>query len=233
MAYLDKIKENLKNTEDFAVKTISFFLILTVLAAMLLSGCRGNTQEPASSGTQSTAPSTQTTSPSAQMNSSEPLGAAVTRSAKILSTVWQAFGEDQRFSVYGGAIENAVDNGPGDLDITDTEELTTRYLLPENRLEAVKEGASLVHMMNSNIFTGVVFCLTDSGTVETLAKQWRDTIQGNRWICGMPDRLLLASVDSEHLLMAFGSKEILTVFQEKLSAQYPQTRILYQEPVVS
>ena len=105
--------------------------------------------------------------------------------------------------------------------------------VPENSLQEVTEGASLVHMMNSNIFTGVVFKLSEDAAAEDLAKDWRDAIQGNRWICGMPDRLILADVDGQHILMVFASKDILTTFENKLTSQYPQARILYNEAVVS
>ena len=173
---------------------------------------------------------TQTTTQSTQ---SVPSGTATTQAAQILNSIWERFADDERFAAYGGTVENAVSDAPGDLDMQNTEELTTHYLLPENNLREVTEGASLVHMMNSNIFTAAVVKLSEDASAEDLAKDWRDTIQGNRWICGMPDRLILADVDGQHLLMAFASKDILTTFQDKLTAQYPQARILYNEAVVS
>ena len=211
------------------------FLIMILMASVLLSGCRGNTQPTESSSTGGTTlPSTQTTpTQTTQSTQGTPAGTANTQSAQILNNIWQAFAEDERFAAYGGAIENSVTDAPGDLDMQNTEELTTRYLLPENSLQEVTEGASLVHMMNSNIFTGVVVKLSADAAAEDLAKAWRDTIQGNRWICGMPDRLLLADVDGQHLLMVFASKDIMTTFENKLTGQYPQARILYNEAVVS
>ena len=213
----------------------SSFLIIVLLAGVLLSGCRGNTQPTESSSTGATTmPSTQTTpTQTTQPTQGTSAGTATTQAAQILNNIWQTFGENERFAAYGGAIENSVSDAPGDLDIQNAEELTTRYLLPENSLQEVTEGASLVHMMNSNIFTGVVVKLSEDAAAEDLAKDWRDAIQGNRWICGMPDRVLLADVDGQHLLMAFASKDILTTFQNKLAAQYPQARILYNEAVVS
>lgn len=215
-------------------KILSFLMII-LLTGMMLSGCRGNIQPTESSSTGGTTlPSTQTT-PTQTTQSTEgmPAGTATTQSAQILNSIWQTYGENERFAAYGGAIENSVSDAPGDLDMQNTEELTTRYLLPESSLQEITEGASLVHMMNSNIFTGVVFKLSEDASAEDLAKDWRDTIQGNQWICGMPDRLLLADVDGQHLLMVFASKDILTTFQDKLTGQYPQARILYNEAVVS
>lgn len=215
-------------------KILSFLMII-LLTGMMLSGCRGNTQPTESSSTGGTTlPSTQTTpTQTTQSTEGTPAGTATTQSAQILNSIWRTYGENERFAAYGGAIENSVTDAPGDLDVQNTEELTTRYLLPESSLQEVIEGASLVHMMNSNIFTGVVFKLSENASAEDLAKDWRDAIQGNQWICGMPDRLLLADVDGQHLLMVFASKDILTTFQDKLTGQYAQARILYNEAVVS
>jgi hypothetical protein len=151
----------------------------------------------------------------------------------ILEQIWEQFSQEERFACYGGSIEHAVNDAPGSLELDNIEELASKYLFPGAMLQDVKEAASLVHMMNSNIFTAMVVRLSSDGDMEMLYKQWRDAIQNNRWICGQPDRLILAQIDGDSLLMSFGSKDIMTQLQQKLAAAYPNAAVLYNEAIVS
>ena len=212
-------------------KYLSFLLIAALLVA--LTGCRPAT--PADT-TPSTQPSTTPTDAPTQGTTEAPTQGtttAQTDSAKILANIWQAYAENERFAVYGGAVENSVADAPGDLDISNTEELTGRYLLPQEQLASVKEAASMVHLMNNNIFTAVVFRLTDEAETETVANALRTSVQGNQWICGQPDKLLMADMEDDHLLMVFGSADAVDTFKAKLSGVYADADILYDENIVA
>lgn len=214
-------------------KTITLLLVFC-LAASCLAGCRmggGEDTTPTQPTQEATPP---TTEPSEMPTEDVTLqGSASTQSAKILSNIWGTYSESERFAVYGGAVENSVSDGPGDLDMKNTEEITTRYLVPEDQLATIREGASLVHMMNNNIFTAVVFQLADKANENTLAKALRDKIQGNQWICGQPDKLLIANLEDDHLLMAFGSKDAMDTFRGKLMGVYADAEILFEENITA
>ena len=212
-------------------KYVSILLIVALLAA--LTGCRP--AAPADT-TPSTQPSTAPTDDPTQGTTETPTqgtAGAETDSAKILANIWQAYSDAERFAVYGGAVENSVADGPGDLDITNTEELTGRYLLPQEQLSSVKEAASMVHLMNNNIFTAVVFRLTEEAETKTVASALRSSVQDNQWICGQPDKLLMADMDHHHLLMVFGSSDAVDTFKAKLSGAYADAEILYDENIVA
>ena len=207
-------------------KLFAIFLAVAMIAAM--TGCRTATPMDTTPSTQpSTSPTQSTTETPTQGTSAQ------SDSAKILASIWQTYAEDERFAVYGGAVENSVADAPGDLDITNAEEITGRYLLPEAQLSAVTEAASLVHMMNNNIFTAVVFRLSDSAQMQTVAKALRDNVQGNQWICGQPDKLLVADMGNGHLLMVFGSSEAVDTFKTRLSGVYASATTLYDENIVA
>ena len=216
------------------MKFMAYLLLIALLLAAL-SGCRRNIPQETDGSivpTESTG-ATQGTQHTMSTMPELPAATANTQSAKILKTLWDSYGEDERFAAYGGQVEMAVNDGPGDLDITATEELTTRYLIPQEQLAMVTEGASLVHLMNNNIFTAVVFRVRDSSQMKTLADAWHKAIQENRWICGQPDRLLLAQVDDNHILMSFASQDLMSSFEGKLQTAYPTTKILYKEAIVA
>lgn len=206
-------------------------LLLVLVGAMLLlclTGCRRTMPDDT---TPTPAPTQPTVAPTQEPTQLQ--GTADTQSARILLNIWNTYADEERFAAYGGAIEHSVSDGPGDLDIANTEELTVRYLLPEDQLTAVKEAASLVHLMNNNIFTGVVFGLNDPAAMQTVAKALRDSVQNNRWICGQPERLLIANVDNGYLLMVFGSNDAVDVFRGKLSGVYAAAPIIYDEDILA
>lgn len=217
------------------MKKSMLLLLVGCLLATCLTACRMSGAEDTTPSTQPTEEATTPTEPSQAPTDDAiaPQGSASTESARILSNIWSTYADNERFAAYGGAVENSVSDGPGDLDMKNTEEITTRYLVPEDQLATIREGASLVHLMNNNIFTGVVFQLADEANEETLAKALRDKIQGNQWICGQPDKLLIADLEGDHLLMAFGSKDAIDTFRTKLSGVYADADILYEENIVA
>lgn len=211
-------------------------LLAAALVASLLSGCRRSAGETTGESlspteTPTSAPTTAPTAASTQTET-QPTGTADTASARILNKIWSEFADTERFAAYGGTIAHAVDDGPGDLDVTDTEELTNHYLLPEELLTQVEEGASLVHLMNSNIFTCAAFRLKDGSDLPAAAKALRDNLQRTHWICGQPDRLLIARVEGQ-LLMAFGSGGNMEAFRTHLGTAFPGGEVLYDEAVTA
>lgn len=216
------------------MKKLSFLLVL-VMVLSLFSGCRRNVPQDDENGNITGNPSSSDTNNPDGFGGmqDDPLDMAKTQSCQYLTDLWEAFPEEQRFAAYGGTVESATDNAPGELDMQNTEELTTKYLLPETQLSNVSEAASLVHMMNSNIFTAAVVKLTQAEAMTPLYEAWRDTIQSNRWICGQPDKLLMAKLDSNHLLMVFGSAEIMEKFAGLLTTTVTGAEVLYHQAVVS
>lgn len=217
------------------MKKYMILMMTGALLASILAGCRSNVPQDT---TGSIAPGT-TTAPT----TTQPSGTTVpttggstnteSETTQILSVIWGLYGENERFACYGGSVQGAVNDAPGPLDMTNTEELTAAYLIPQEQLSSIREGASLVHMMNSNIFTCAAVRIAEGGDRKALYEAWRDTIQNNRWICGQPDRVLMATVGEEYLVMAFGSTDAMKLFADKLPAAHAQAQILYNEAVVS
>lgn len=218
-------------------KFLVLFLTFALMAAML-SGCRMGSDPTegtdATNPTNATQPTTQPTQAPTDPTQTDPQlsGNAATTGAKLLNTIWEKYAEEDRFASYGGTVENSVADAPGDLDMQNTEELTSKYLLPESVLAQVESGASLVHLMNNNIFTAAAFSLKEGTDVKTHAKALRDNLQKTQWICGQPDRLLIAEVDG-HLLMAFAAKEAMETFHRNLQAVYQNASVLYDEAVTT
>lgn len=149
---------------------------------------------------------------------------------QIMEKIWSLFSEDERFFAAGGDGEGAVDDGPGSFGVDNAEGLTFQLMVPAEQIANVQEAASLLHAMNTNTFTGAAFRLKDGSKAESFAAAVRDAVQNNQWICGYPDKLLIARISDEYVVSVFG-KEPIATFEAKLKQAYPEAKILYNEAV--
>jgi len=217
------------------MKKYTILLMVALLTVTALTGCRSNVPQDTTGSIApgTTVPPTTTTAPSTTIPSTSNQGGETEATAQLLQSIWDKYADEERFAAYGGAVENSVSDAPGGLDVTNAEEMTNRYLIPQEQLTAIQEAASLVHMMNSNIFTAVAVKIGDNADQKALQTAWRDAIQGNQWICGQPDCLLMADVGEGYMVMAFGSADAMELFAAKLEEVYPDAQSIYDEAIVS
>ena len=151
----------------------------------------------------------------------------------LLTTVWDSYGEEERFAAAGGDMseENMTMDGPGKFSVSDAAALDTTLGFPEAAVDKIDDAASLMHMMNANTFTCGVFHAKDDGGISALAGQLKDNIMGRQWMCGFPDKLIIVKVDS-YIVSFFGNTQIVDTFSSKLTTVYPSGEVLFDEPIV-
>ena len=192
-------------------------LILAGVMALSLAACGGDTAP------ETTVPET-----------TVPVTAALvveTSALEIMENVWAKYAEDEKFAVIGGNMESPVDGAPGNYDMAYAENLTYNLLVPADQLTDVDEAATMIHMMNANTFTSGVVHLTEGADVAVFAEAMRDAIQGNMWMCGFPETLLVASVYGEYVVIAFGVNDAMNPFMTHFAEAYPEAEILFNEAV--
>ena len=185
-------------------KLISLVLALTLAVGLVACGNRGGT---ATEG--------------------EPLDVPAS-ALEILEKIWATYGEEKPFYGMGGDYENPVENGPGNYSLTD-EGLTSTLLVPADQVANIDQAASLIHGMMLNNFTAGVFHVTGDATA--FAETMHNTISNNRWLCGTPEKQLVAVIGGQYVLAAVGLDELLTGFENALKAVYPQAAIKYSEAI--
>ena len=148
--------------------------------------------------------------------------------AVILGDIWAQYDRSEQFSVYGGMVTCPVPDAPGDLELENPDGWTARCRFPVGCLQLVQQGASMTHLLNENLFTAVAVQVSD---VSVLMQDWRYALQHSEWTAAAPERLLLAQVGQQHLVMALGSRENLRTFRKKLLQAYPAATIAYDEPI--
>ena len=119
---------------------------------------------------------------------------------------------------------------PDFYDLAD-ENISFNLLIPADQLANVDEVASMTHMMNANSFTCGVFHLAAGVSTSDFAEAMRQSVQGNQWMCGFPDTLLIQDIAGEYVLVAFGVNDTMNPFQTYLAAAYPNATTLVTEPI--
>lgn len=151
----------------------------------------------------------------------------------LLNTIWDSYGEDEKFSAMGGDFseENMVDGAPGNYGIEDASMLDYSLGLPEASASMIDGAASLVHMMNANTFTCGAFHVSSSDDVQAVADSLRENILQRQWMCGFPDKLIVITV-GDYVISAFGNEELIDTFKTRATSAYEAAELVYEEPVV-
>ena len=148
-----------------------------------------------------------------------------------MNKVYALFTEDEQFPAVGGYAENSVDGAAGMVDISDASEMSRLYGYPEAEIAKIDSAACLLHMMNLNTFTAAAYHTVSGTDIAALAESFKAHLQGRHWVCGFPDKLIVASV-GDYMVSAFGNGDLVNALEKHLSEAYPTAKILVNEPIV-
>lgn len=149
---------------------------------------------------------------------------------EVLENVWALYGEEEKFSVYGGnPKENFEDNiwdAPGNYDLAD-ENMSYNLLIPADQIPNVDDVASMTHGMMANNFNSAVFHLTSGTDAKAFAESMYQSVSNNMWICGMPERVIVAVIGGDYVAMAYGVSDAMTSFENHLQGAYPDLSLIH------
>jgi len=149
----------------------------------------------------------------------------------VLKSIWSIYGDDEKFAIIGGNMEAGIMDVPGVWDMEYKDGLTTTLLIPAEQLDNVTEAATMVHMMNTNTFSGGIVKLAEGADVAAFAQAVRDAIQNNQWLCGMPEKLMISNLDNGFVLIAYGLNDAMSVFEGKVATMYADAESLFNEAI--
>lgn len=215
-------------------RNITLILALAMTAA-LLTGC--GAKEPAPTTVPTTeavteapteaAPGTEPTE-----ETSAPITGPSADALAIYQAIWADYAEDEKFPIGGGNPQDFIMDAPGAIDLTKEHNLRNTLLLSEEAVSKLDGAATMLHLMNTNIFTSGLVHFGQDTDLAALAEEMKDTIKGNPFVCGFPERMLLAIVEGDYLLISFGHGEIMDTFQRHLTAVYPDTQVLCTDSII-
>lgn len=149
---------------------------------------------------------------------------------EVLEKTWALYDEEtEKFFCFGGMDAEGVpvDGAPGAVDLSQTDYLNYTLLIPEAQTANVTDAASIMHAMNANTFTAGAYKVSD---VAAFSAAMQEAIQNNQWMCGFPQKLLIADIGGV-VVVAFGNGEVMGVFQRHLTTAYTGANILVDEAI--
>ena len=209
-------------------------LILVSLMIFALASC-GNTENNETTDTSSTESTSGNETTSETTGSEETTGKPeepetpdITSALDLLNKIWASYEEDEIFSIIGG--DEMTIGAPGAVDPSNTEIMNSKYCVSADSAALTDGAASIIHMMNTNIFTCGAYHLKNSADVETFASGVKDSILGTQWICGFPEKVMVISID-DYVIAAFGTEDMLEIFKTKTLTLFDSAEVLYDEPL--
>lgn len=214
-------------------------LALILAGAMLLAfaACGGNETPENETTTEAVAESTEATTEAVVENDTSveatqapeaQEGAA--DAAALLNQVWAKFAEEEKFFAMGGDFNNPVDGAAGKFDVSLAEDIDAMLGLPAANVADVDDAASLLHAMNANTFTGAAYRLKEGKDASAIASAIESHLAGRQWMCGIPETLLIVSVDG-FVVTAFGANDIVSNFKAKLTGEFASAQVLVEKPI--
>lgn len=151
------------------------------------------------------------------------------KAVDILTDVWAAYEEDEKFAISGGGYENMTMDTPGEVLVSDTDSLDGLLGFPAASAGLIDDAASMMHMMNQNTFTAGVYHVANAEDVQAVADALKENIMNRQWMCGFPDDLVIYSVGTNYVAAAFGAEETVDSFEDHLEEVFASSVNLYDE----
>ena len=210
-------------------------LLLVAVMAMSLVACSdagdttttGATNTTTQNAGETTGSNNETTGDPTVESITEELPACNTATA-VLRAAWDKYAEEQKFYPMGGDYDNLVE-GAGDVPLA-SEFLTSNMLVPAEQTANIAEAGSLLHGMMPNNFTCGAYKLVEGADETAFVTAMQTAIQGNQWVCGFPETLLVMKADGI-LVVAFGNGEIISTFKTNLTAAYAEAEVVIEEAI--
>lgn len=146
---------------------------------------------------------------------------------EVLAKTWNDYrttaGEDLQFPVAGGNVENMVMDEPGKFDTTVEfagETLLSTFCAPADVIAMTDDVATLQHMMNTNTFAAASYHVTDKANVEAVVSGLKEATLNNQWMCGFPEKLIIATVGEDYVVSVFGNGQLLDAFKTSMTTVY-------------
>ena len=204
-------------------------MLLALVLVMGLVAC-GNTT-PANTTVPTTAegsePPAQTSDPT---EGTTEAAAEANDATVVLTTIWEAV-EGEKFFAMGGDMNNMVDGAPGNYSLED-EGLQATLYVPADQVTNLECASSLMHGMLANNFTAGAYKMAEGADAAAFADAMKAAIDGAQWICGMPEKIVIAVIGGDCVVVAFGINDAIAPFEAAVTAAYADADIKYAEAIV-
>lgn len=207
-------------------KLIAMLLALVLVMGLVACG----TTTPATT-TEDTEPPVETGDPTEGTTEDEtPVVADPNAATSVLTNIWDAV-EGEKFFAMGGDMNNMVDGAPGNYSLED-EGLTASLYVPADQIANLECAGSLMHGMLANNFTAAAYKMAAGADAAAFADAMKAAIDGVQWVCGTPEKIIIAVIGGDTVVVAFGINDAIAPFETAVTTAYADADIKYAEVLV-
>lgn len=205
-------------------------IVLTLLMVAAFAACAKDDTTNLTDGNATQAATDEAVSDEATSDEavSDEAASADNAAVAALSAVWAdviadealiaAFGagSSEEVAGYFAGGDSFAPGTPAAYSTEDKEALSFTFGVPAEQAEAVKELATVMHMMNGNNLTAAAYTLTEGTDAAAFAAALKDGITSMQFMCGVPEMLIVAETDGV-VISAFGTVDVINAFSAALS----------------
>lgn len=168
---------------------------------------------------------------------------AIKDATEVLTNTWNEYNksasEELKFAVGGGNIENfelIVMDAPGKCDVSlegAKDALSVSFCIPTEAIDMTDDAANMMNMMMANNFSAAAYHVADKANVEKVVAGIKDATLGNRWMCGFPEKLIIATVNGDYVVSAFGNGQVIDAFKAALTTAYGDAAVVSVEEALA
>ena len=188
-------------------------LIALTLALLMLTmsfvACTGNSDETTEAPETTVAPDT------TEEVTEAPVVLPYSNAAELLQIIFEKYNaaqatDDTKLWVCGGNINNfetCNPEGPAAFVALDNEDYNQNLGIPAAEADKIASAASMFNMMNANTFNCFTVQLNDGVDADAFISTLKDNILARQWICGAPEKLVIAKAPGNCIIAVWGVVE--------------------------
>ncbi len=144
-----------------------------------------------------------------------PVALPYANAAELLQIIFEKYNaaqatDDTKLWVCGGNINNfetCNPEGPAAFVALEAEDYNANLGIPAAEADKIASAASMFNMMNANTFNCFTVQLNDGVDADAFINALKDNILARQWICGAPEKLVIAKAPGNCIIAVWGVVE--------------------------
>lgn len=187
--------------------TLALLMLTMCFVACNKDGGADDTTTPADDTADTTTPVVEDTTPAPEL--------AYKSALEMLQIIFDKYNaaqatDDTKLWVCGGNVNNfetTNPEGPAAFVALDNEDYNQNLGFPAADAGKIVSAASMFNMMNANTFNCFTIQLTEDTDVDATINTLKDNILARQWICGSPEKLVIAKAPGNYIIAVWGVVE--------------------------
>lgn len=187
--------------------TLALLMLTMCFVACNKDGGADDTTTPADDTADTTTPVVEETTPAPEL--------AYKSAIEMLQIIFEKYNaaqatDDTKLWVCGGNVNNfetTNPEGPAAFVALDNEDYNQNLGFPAADAGKIVSAASMFNMMNANTFNCFTIQLTEDTDIDATINTLKDNILARQWICGSPEKLVIAKAPGNYIIAVWGVVE--------------------------